>query len=318
MDNTIYFLSGFIAALLGWYMVATSLIPMLPSYASISSYAPVAAKIDAIGETVPDEPCVYFVGGSNVFIGVSAKTFSEETGIPSYNYGVIITMGPDMVLHLLEDRLKPGDTVVMAWEYIMYPYQRSKDVFSTYWNLIFGPMSDVLEKLPPLDRFQLVLQLQETELLEGLFQLYTQASNEFPMPISQEGDAMFNKGLKIEDKKLAAPLPIMGQQLAPSADMEAAIKSFNEKAQAMGVRVLATWPNVYRHPGFEESLIAEQNIESIKAMWHRLGIHVVGEPEDAMFGKEYIYDDHYHLNTDGTKLRTKRLVAQILPFLETP
>ena len=85
MGKGIIFISGFLAALTSWYIISTRIIPSLPSYLAISSYAPVAAKLKAIGEVVPASPSVYFVGGSNVFIGIDAEAFTEETGVPAYN-----------------------------------------------------------------------------------------------------------------------------------------------------------------------------------------------------------------------------------------
>ena len=105
------------------------------------------AKLDS-AEINNEEPNVVFVGGSNVLFGVDSKQFSKSTGLPSLNFGCAAGMGPELILHLLFDRLSSGDLVVMNWEYGHYRFERSGLVDLTYLNLLMSYQDEFKKKLP--------------------------------------------------------------------------------------------------------------------------------------------------------------------------
>ena len=54
-----------------------------------------------------------------------------------------------------------------------------------------------------------------------------------------------------------------------------------------------------------------KNKNFLKEYFNENNIEVIGTPHDSMYPLKYFYDTHYHMNTKGSKIRTKELIKII-------
>jgi hypothetical protein len=319
MNNGIIFTLGFLLALAGWYCLST-IASSLPLPNALFNESVINAKLEAV-DSRSDRPSVFFAGGSNVLFGLNAGQFQQETGVPTINFGCVARMGPEMVLYLLEPRLRKGDTVVMAWEYGIYAFDRSASVNVTYLNLVFGPMVDFLKDMPAQDRCRLVLALPVSQLYEGLCLRWNpyvrEETYQSYWTIDEHGDLLSNVGQELSRKELLK-LPVNGlvKPLEVSEDTKKIFQGFVERATHNEITVYATWPNIFGHPDYQDTEQAVRNCEVIRDFWEGLGVKIFGEPEDSFFDAEHIHNTHYHLNLKGVAKRTRQMSLLLKPVLE--
>ena len=52
--------------------------------------------------------------------GINAEEIERQTGFPTANFGTNAGLGPSIILHLTRKVCRPGDTVLLAFEYELY------------------------------------------------------------------------------------------------------------------------------------------------------------------------------------------------------
>jgi len=314
---TLQFTLGFILSFMAWMVISKSA-HNFPVPNAFFNHSVVLQKEQSI-EQEKKRNRVLFVGGSNVTFGINAAEFEKETGIPAVNFGCVAGMGPEMILYKLKPYLQAQDTVVMAWEYGMYPYSRSNYVNVTYLNLVFGPMAKFLESLPLKDQVQLSLALPAMTVYTGIYtKLLTRNPKESfkaHWVISSSGDLLSNhqQGLT-EEALLTMPMRDLLVPSEPSQNMREVMIDFLQYCAKSDITVISTWPNLYRHPKYLDNQQVEKNISLIKGFWESLGIPVAGHFENALFQQQYIHNTPYHLNQGGAMERTKRVIEDLKPF----
>ena len=54
------------------------------------------------------------------------------------------------------------------------------------------------------------------------------------------------------------------------------------------------------------------NFSTIKKFWQELGIDIIGKPKRCpLLSANYFHDSAYHLNKEGTKIRTLQLLEDL-------
>lgn len=257
-------------------------------------------------------PKTLFIGGSATHNGIDTGRISDELGIRAVNFGTFASLGPATLLWEARKVLKPGDTAVLAFEYALYSSHRPSEPEIDF---IMGCGREFIEERPlsevamfalgadPLRMFQARRRSDAAEVQTQLARI-TRAGD--PAPI----DANFAPvdAAQAERMALYRPLPI---RYDPESRDVLAIRDFASWADAHGVRVVATWPNTLyfkeyaRDPGFAK----------IANGYRQLGIEVIGQPQDAMVPARQLHDTQYHLNQEGIRARTDRLIPLIRPHL---
>lgn len=311
------FTLGFITSAFSWFKL-TNVVHKYPVTNALFNHSVVEDKVNLL-RNAPSAPRVLFVGGSNVLFGINAGQFGRETRLPAINFGCVAGMGPEMILHVLQNELQPGDLVVMAWEYGLYSFERSKNVNLTYMNLVYGQMSEFRKTLPKTDQFRLRLALPATSAYEGIA-IY---ANPYFKPnkikhhwqINEFGDLKSNIGNEITERHLREESdPGLLSPLEISSDFKSTIANFTFKCREKNVQLAATWPNSYKHPSYINNPITAKNYATIRQYWKQMGITVVGNPEDSLMEAKYIFNTPYHLNQEGTRIRTRKLVEGLYPL----
>jgi hypothetical protein len=316
--NSLLFATGFIiAAFLWWstlWFIADKPVPNAVFTQSILDSKIEAARISS------KVPKVVFLGGSNVLFGIDSKQFESKTNRPALNFGCVAGMGPELILDLIDPYLIEGDCVVLNWEYGQYLFTRSGQVNLTYLNLLFGPQSHFKKKLPWKDRQALALSVSFSQVRQGI-ETYL---NPYVDPevykcnliIDDRGNIRSNQGTSRHGVDVL-PLNSLIHKIDITEDVIEIFSAFVDLCNGRGIRVVASWPNLFAHQAYDRNLVVKENFRVIKQFWESLEVQVVGDPRDAMFQEDYMHDTVYHLNDLGVALRTEQLVEELKPWLNS-
>jgi len=89
------------------------------------------------------------------------------------------------------------------------------------------------------------------------------------------------------------------------------LKSLNELrkwCKHNNIRLILTFPNTAYLKDYERNDY-KVAINNLTNKLQEYNFEVLGEPQDAMVDPKYLYDTPYHLNTEGTTIRTKKLIS---------
>ena len=287
---------------------------------AIFSQSIIDAKLDS--EVFKSEnPRVLFVGGSNVLFGVDSKQFSKSTGTPSLNFGFAAGMGPELILHLIKGHLSSGDLIVMNWEYEHFRFERSGIVDLTYLNLLMSYQHEFKGKLPFIDQRHLSLSVPFSHFREAVLCHFNPMVNNnvyrCSWLIDDEGNVRSNIGVQIGEKELiASPFTSLTTKVTFTSDIKEIFSNFVQDCRERDVQLVASWPNTFANPVYFGNATVDANIKIIREFWNSMGVEVVGNYKDSMLGSEYFFDTVYHLNAEGVRLRTEKLISQLKPYLE--
>lgn len=270
-------------------------------------------------------PRLFLVGGSSVGNGISARAIQDAAGIPTYNYSFWVPLGPEFILDRTKGVLRRGDTVLLTLEYEMFDW----DGNSPYWLdknsmlMIASREREFLLSRPLLEQVHFLLRLSDTMIMNLLWRSSAPPpeaqQTEFKMENwNSNGDEIGNttarKRQEISGNVWLGPLPCLIKGYSSTPKGFPIVESFVKWAQANGIRVLATYPNLARHPAYSAPAVVEA-FATIHAFYGKLGVPVLGTASEAMVPAEECFDTPYHLTYEFIKPRTGRLLHDLMPEL---
>lgn len=282
--------------------LVVSLVAMrLPSERSLALCAIIEDRVRLA--TASPSPKLLIIGGSSVTGGINAEMLSGSLGIRAQNFGLHAGFGPGIDLFEARKVLRPGDTAMLVFEYSAYTADKSTDV-ATDTMLLCG--HDYLAGKGLYERIKTLAGFPLQALRERLAFL---AAPRPPLvqPYTAWGDLPLDTEVFHSDPvraRLYRPLQV---RIARDAAGPREIARFVDWAREHEVAVTATWPNTLAFaqyntmPGFAD----------IRRFYEDMGVPVLGEPQLAMVGADHLSDTNYHLNAEGIRLRTNRLVAAL-------
>ncbi|MEO8614664.1 MAG: hypothetical protein ABI600_05940 [Luteolibacter sp.] len=89
-------------------------------------------EIAAIRQQHPEQPILFFTGGSSCAFSIDPKVIEEKCGMPAFNLGLPVSAGPKYLLHQALEKTHPGDTLVICLEpdLLTYPEDFKASQFS--------------------------------------------------------------------------------------------------------------------------------------------------------------------------------------------
>ena len=309
-----YFISSLVAAIvfIGLYAVwAYVSMPMLTQdNAYLSRYIEEKQKL----AKKTSSPKLLIVGGSNAYVGLSAKLIEQRLKIPTFNFGIHAALGPAFLFHLTKPTLQPGDTVLLVLEYSQYAHNSAPS--NTLVLSVLGHGKDFLHTIPWDDALYILLSQTPQDLFTELLTQQSAQLHQTIYPVfGSHGDATYNRDDQVTpemQQRVATARVGLGVDitLLPN-DGVAAIGEFIQWCQQNGVTVIATWPNAAFHPDYKTDFI-QQNLDKVSDFYASHGVTLFGDPYQAMLDPKYFYDTPYHLTQTGVKKRTEAL----LPLLQ--
>jgi len=268
---------------------------------------------------------IVLVGGSNVSFGTDSLIVEKATGCPVINMGMNGYFGVRFMLEEVKPYLKPGDVVVIAWEYDSY--YKSVDGENTDLLMVSKANPRVFEFLTPkqklsaVSRFPFVAQQKVIRLMGDAYDNFTYMLGAEPdVPWSSidiigiegasnftdRGDLVGHLGLTWPHEPTEAldisNLP-MDQEIVPL--MQEFVREMNDR----GVLVMLSWTPLLE--GFYDRHEAE--IERLNDQLASVPEFLIPRPASGYkFDKSLHFDTVYHLNDKGRPIRSAMLAEDMI------
>ena len=297
----------------------------VPTARSMWLHSIIEKKIDAAAAIT--KPKLLVVAGSSALYGISAEEIERQTGFPAYNFGTNAALGAEYLLHLTRKVSRPGDTVLLAFEYETYLLggrtgEAADEFFISY---VLGSDAEYVRSLNARDEFRLALMTPSDRLWDGVRAVFRKpvadaATQSSIREILHDIDAHGDQTCAVPGKRPAhspartmlSGIPARG--FPPSPPGFRAIREFCVWAKANDIRVLATFPNLCRRPEYDEPEAKKMPVQ-FREFYGSLGVPVLGELSESMLPEEQMFDTMYHPLRSAAIARTQRLLVHLAPHL---
>jgi hypothetical protein len=314
---------GILTGCAGWWgmLISAKNLPWSPDALYIEAW--VERKRDVVSNA--ETPKILLVGGSGVLYGISAGKLTESLGRTVVNLGIHAALPLDFLLDEVKRHASRGDMVILLLEYEYYNQDRSRlnDVSTKY---LVACEPGFINRSSFAEKLRLALEVPgsvATAFLWAGRQEIEMERERIRRETLELIDASGDRSL--EDRKSLTP----GQQSALAALQAGSlanpadeflfpvpeIADFVRWAREEGIQVVAGLPCTINFSDYKRALSGGR-IEGIQSMFDKLGVQVVGNPEDSFLPLFYFYDSAYHLNAKGVAKRTEHFLASLFSLGE--
>ena len=293
------------------YFAASS----LPEIYQDSYYAELSPMTEKIYQT--EGKRLILVGGSNVAFGVDAPLLEQLLREKGFDYtvcpyGLYAAVGTSAMLSLSEDALREGDAVVLAIE-------PASDTLSTY----FGATAFL--KCAEKDKSLLVhLNRAQKQRAIGNYLPYIQEkygivqSGDLPRADGVYAKAAFDESCNLVYPRpgnimtlgydTSAPIDLLHLTIEPA--FAAQVNAYREKAEKKGAAVFMSFSPMNR------SAVVGNPEDGLAAYFtlcnETFDCPLISDPNDYLLDSGWFYDNNFHLNTAGARVRTYHLAQDLL------
>lgn len=272
-------------------------------------------------------PKLLIVAGSSALYGISAEEIERQTGFPTVNFGTNAALGTAYMLHLTRQVCRPGDVVLLAFEYEPYLVgnltgEVTDELFIHY---ILGHDPDYIRSLSLRTQLKLAMLTPGVRLWNGVRAIF-QKQEQDPKTvefirgvlanINSHGDQTSarpeTRPAHAAVRTMVSSIPAYGFPPAPPGFPP--IREFCEWARANQIRVLATFPNICHVPEYDRPP-AKKMPAQFRAFYESVGVPVLGDFAESMLPEEQMYDSLYHPMRSAALARTRQLLVHLAPYL---
>ncbi len=304
--------------------IFTALLLALPVILTLSAFLLPAQYTETFLGALPDKlarleaaesPRIILVGGSSVPFSVKSQWI--EAQLPGYqvvDFGLYAQLGTPVMLDLLEDRLRPGDTVIIA------PEQNAQALSDFYaaeslWQALDGNF-DLLSQLSA-DRLEKMAAAFPIFAGKKMGYFFTGS----PVPTDIYARSSFNAWGDIDSPLRRANImagqwdpnqPISFEAAQLSAEFVELLNDFNALATEKGAAVY------YRFGPMNAAAIrgdatADDFYDHLRS---KLDFPILGDPNRSILDSGWFYDTNFHLNDSGATVFTKGLIEDLKLLLK--
>ena len=257
-------------------------------------------------------PKIVFVSGSNTLYGINTIDVEEELKIASVNMAIQADLKTDYILDRVKRVLSNGDTVIIPFEYSNYIWEGEQsaartDYILTHDKKYFNNM-DIYEKL------SMLYSINITTLFESIWQqlkapVKAKIGKGYNVDtLNKNGDETYKSGNKSKIFNTTyKPFELIEFRETKGLLL---IKDFSDWCKKNNIKLFITYPNTINHKEYFQNPYLNY-FQSLKEYFHTNNINVIGNPHDSMYPLKYFYDTHYHMNTEGAQIRTKKLIKEL-------
>lgn len=259
-------------------------------------------------DSVP-APRLILMSGSSMAFGVDSDLLSKELEIPVVNASLHFKLGSRFMMDQLKATVKKGDFVLITLEYVTKSkgsYEEklmAADFYPSAKNWIhFNSFSENIGaySVHRLADFKLLL----GEIWSGTrtrpISIDDSTSVFFRECFAKNGDLLGH--LNNLQPKFEVP------EISNEVEFSQQIKDLNDFgnfAKHQGVTVFFTFPS-YVESGFERNMPVIKKIE--QQYRNSLKFSILGSPENSVMDDRFFYDNPFHLNAQGRKIFSSRLI----------
>lgn len=302
-----FFVKLFILAAL----VVGSLTLILILHKSYNTYLESTVDKRRILDMTPP-PRIIFVGGSNLALGLDSEMIQARTGMNVVNMGVHAALGLRFMIEQVRGNISPGDIVVVVPEYEQFSHLVNGDAHLTD-LVVLDPAS--LKYI----RSQQYLVLLRYSPMPAQYAVTRKLSDLLHRPTQDTGD-IYNRESFNKQGDLLSHLDKPNKQdwqkkLAnPTIDVEfdaATIQLLNEfdsYVNSRGAKAFLIFPPV-------PSVLHEKDKTFIRNVYLQLKLNsqmpVLSTPDEYFLPLPLFYDNVYHLNSEGRRIRTEKVLSDL-------
>ncbi|MGH9365265.1 MAG: hypothetical protein ACRD1B_08390, partial [Thermoanaerobaculia bacterium] len=126
--------------------------------------------------------------------------------------------------------------------------------------------------------------------------------------VNEYGDLQNNRGRTYEDEFasiLVIPFPY-------SRTVWDVLAGFLGYCDRRGIELLLGWPATVRNPHLEAHMgTVRQHMEEIADRVRAIKLRTLGTPGDFILDKRYFFNTNYHLNEEGRRIRTEKMLPPL-------
>lgn len=260
-------------------------------------------------------PKLVAFGGSNVLFGIRCETMAPIIGMPCVNAALTAGLPLRYLLRTAKKFLKPGDSLLLPLEYLLYP-DFPPPISPDYRDLLFLHDREALMELTVQEIFavgirfgirDLVDSLMETALsITGIERRYGIAT------LTPNGDMKEHSVEKARVYRAAMPdlpvdLPDAGRL---AAGVNPTLTEFLAWARENKVLVIGTLP-----VSPENAALDPKALDLIEALYIQAGHRFLPGTNFNRFPLDCLFDTPSHLNEPCQIERSRDLAAALIPIL---
>jgi hypothetical protein len=264
--------------------------------------------------TVP--PRIIFVGGSNLALGLDSEMIQAQTGTNVVNMGVHAALGLRYMIEQVKGNISPGDVIVVVPEYEQFSSLMNGDAHLAD-LVVLDPASlkyirpqqySVLLRYAPMPA-----QYAVTRKLSDLLHRPTQDTGDIynRESFNKQGDLLshLDKPNKQDwQKKLANPTI----DVEFDAEAIAMLNEFESYVTGRGAKAFLIFPPVPEVLHAKDKKFIENVYQQLKM---RSQLPVLSAPGNYFLPLPLFYDNVYHLNSEGRRIRTEKVLSDLKPVL---
>jgi hypothetical protein len=269
-------------------------------------------------------PKLLLVGGSATLFGISAKEIQNQTGFPAINLGTHAALGPTYILREAQEMAKPGDIVLLGFEYGLYNRGKVEraGADSLFLDYIVSRDPAFFHSLSLMEQWNVFMLTSNRGIFRGLKnrlrpEVTGQEMGVYDVRYVDEwGDQTHHAQADRPPGREAfvQMKSVLSDGVPERPNGFASIESFCKWAQAHQIRVLATYPNLVDQPEYHLPA-ARQSAKTIQDFFSGLQVPMIGNYTDSLLRADQFFDTRYHLTEEAALARTRRLIPQLMPFL---
>ena len=269
--------------------------------------ATIADKMHLL-DSVPS-PRLIMMSGSSMAFGVDSDLLSRELEIPVANASLHFKLGSRFMMNQLKSSVRKGDIVLITLEYEV------KSKGSCEEKLM------AVDFYPPAKNW-----IHFTSFSEKIGAFAVHRLTDFKLLMGETWSGTRSKSISIDDttsvffrKCFGKNGDLLGHlnnpqlkfyvpEISNEVEFSEQIKDLNDfgvYAKQKGGKVFFTFPS-YVESGFERNMSVIKKIE--QQYRNNLNFPILGSPENSVMDERFFYDNPFHLNAQGRKIFSSRLI----------
>lgn len=294
------------------YAILLSAILLTPD---TSGYFAAAIDKHKLLATTPS-PKIIMVGGSSLALSIDSPTLEMNLGLPVVNMGIHGGLGLRYMLDEIKSEIKPGDWIVIYPEYQQfYGFFNGDDSFIALVSAFPEGIRYIRSPRQVLNMFKKLPLSVQGQLYARLVKLaYGEVSGIYTRHgFNANGDLVSHLNEPPRTDWMSKPL-FGPKDNTFDVEVLAGINEFVDEAHCHGARVLIVFAAI-------SDIHYRDNAPKLLYVYTRLKnetrIDYLAVPTEQVLPANLFYDSPYHLNAEGRKIETAKIINDIRQAMAT-
>lgn len=291
---------------------------LISEYRSVErddSYVAAVLEKDRLIRIAPS-PKIVLVGGSNIAFGIDSKAVQDSLGFSVVNMGLYAKLGLKYMLAQVRPYIKRGDVVVVVPEYGQFfgDYANGDNTLST--ALLYTPVDRIPDFVRSFSVVDVVLRPRVESARRSFLRAAAAAVGREEYFFPKDTNQIYNRHsfnaygdvVAHLDRKGKDPDSFFVRRLPPAREFNAGvlrdINSIESKVRGERAYAYLMFPS-YIDRAYATNAAA---IDSLQIKLRGMQMPIVGTPRDFVYPGRLMFDSRYHLNREGRRLRTLKVI----------